>query len=76
MYSVNKGADQLRSNWAADLRLCFHTCKKQVFSQHGSLRPIMITNLCSIYCDFYGYENDDFQIKIVIFLFCSNKDCG
>ena len=30
--SENKGADHLRSNLAADLRLCFHVCKKQVFS--------------------------------------------
>ena len=35
-YSENKGADQLRSNRAADLRLCFRKCKKQVFSQRGS----------------------------------------
>ena len=30
LYSENKGADQLRSNRAADLRLCFHICIKQV----------------------------------------------
>ena len=30
--SENKGADQLRSYCAADLRLCFRICKKQVFS--------------------------------------------
>ena len=29
--SENKGADQLRGNRAADLRLCFWICKKQVF---------------------------------------------
>ena len=34
--SKNKGADQLHSNCAADLRLCFRTCKKPVFSQRGS----------------------------------------
>ena len=28
--SENKGADQLHSNCPADLRLCFHICKKQV----------------------------------------------
>ena len=27
--SENKGADQLRSYCAADLRLCFRICKKQ-----------------------------------------------
>ena len=31
-YSENKGADQLRSYCAADLRLCFRVCKKPVFS--------------------------------------------
>ena len=31
-FSENKGADQLRSNCAADLRLCFRICKKPVFS--------------------------------------------
>ena len=28
----NKGADQLRDHWDADLRLCFRKCKKPVFS--------------------------------------------
>ena len=31
LYSENKGADQLRSYCAADLRLCFGICKKNVF---------------------------------------------
>ena len=36
-YSETNGADQLRSSYcAADLRLCFHICKMQVFSQRGS----------------------------------------
>ena len=30
--SENKGADQLRSICAADLRLCFRICKKRIFS--------------------------------------------
>ena len=34
--SENKGADQLRSYCAADLRLYFRICKKPVFSQRGS----------------------------------------
>ena len=34
--SENKGADQLRAYREADLRLCFHICKKSVFSRHGS----------------------------------------
>ena len=32
LYSENKGADQLRSYCAADLRLCFCLCKNPVFS--------------------------------------------
>ena len=35
-YSENKGADQLRSYCATDMRLCFRICKKPVFSQQGS----------------------------------------
>ena len=34
--SENKGADQLRGYREADLRLCFRTCKKPVFSRRGS----------------------------------------
>ena len=30
--SENKGADQLRGNREADLRLCFHKCKMLIFS--------------------------------------------
>ena len=36
-YSENKGADQLRSYCAADLRLCFRKCKKPVFSKRDSV---------------------------------------
>ena len=35
-YSENKGADQLSSYCATDMRLCFRVCKKPVFSQKGS----------------------------------------
>ena len=34
--SENKGADQLRGNREADLRLCFRICKTLVFSRSGS----------------------------------------
>ena len=34
--SENKGADQLRGDREADLRLCFRICKKPVFSRRGS----------------------------------------
>ena len=34
--SKDKGTDQLHSYPAADLCLCFHICKKQIFSIHSS----------------------------------------
>ena len=34
--SDNKGADQLHGYREADLRLCFHICKKPVFSRLAS----------------------------------------
>ena len=34
--SENKGADQLRGNREADLRLCFCLCRLLVFSRGGS----------------------------------------
>ena len=34
--SENKGTDQIRGYREADLRLCFLTCKKQVFSRRSS----------------------------------------
>ena len=40
-YSETKGADQLRSYCAADLRLCFRICKKPVFPQEGSVMIIV-----------------------------------
>ena len=44
LYSENKGADQLRSYCAADLRLCFRICKNPVFSQQGSYSIDSIVN--------------------------------
>ena len=34
--SANKGTDELRSYWEADLRLCFRLCKLLVFPCGGS----------------------------------------
>ena len=34
--SENKGADQLRGDREADLRLCFRICKKNVFSDDAA----------------------------------------
>ena len=36
--SENKGADELRRDIEADLRLCFRICKKPVFSRRGSFK--------------------------------------
>ena len=35
--SKTNGADQLHIYCATDLRLCFHICKMQVFSQRGQI---------------------------------------
>ena len=48
LYSENKGADQLRSYCAADLRLCFRICKKPVFSKRGS----------------YQFQNSPLRLKV------------
>ena len=39
--SGNKGADQVHSYPIADLCLCFHLCKKQVFSLRGSFNTVL-----------------------------------
>ena len=55
-YSENKGADQLRSYCAADLRLCFHICKKKngfhneayyIIVKLGFTRVYMFSYFCS-----------------------------
>ena len=48
-YSENKGADQLRSYCAADLRLCFRICKKTVFSLRDSYVTVC-RSLCCLKC--------------------------
>ena len=42
--SENKGADQLRGDREADLRLCFRICKMLVFSRHGSFVSNLVKN--------------------------------
>ena len=42
LYSENTGADQLHGNCAADVRLCFCICEKQVFSCHGSFNILHV----------------------------------
>ena len=41
--SKNKGADQLRGNREADLRLSFHICRLLVFSSGGSFVAVNLT---------------------------------
>ena len=48
LWSENKGADQLRGNREADLRLCFRICKMLVFS---------------CLCSYYSHKSG-IQIKI------------
>ena len=43
--SENKGADQLRGDREADLRLCFRTRKTLVFSRRGSYIKISVQNI-------------------------------
>ena len=45
--SENKGADQLRGDREADLRLCFRLCKLLVFSCTGSYRKYKDSKLIS-----------------------------
>ena len=46
----NKDADQLHCNRAADLRLCFCICKKQVHMWLPSWDDLLMThNICNIY---------------------------
>ena len=53
--SENKGADQLCRYWAADLRLCFHICKKQVFSSHSSIIVGSIAVTFAYQTEFFVY---------------------
>ena len=46
--SVNKGADQLRGNREADLRLCFRLCRLLVFPWGGSNGIVSIASLISL----------------------------
>ena len=42
--SKNKSADQLRGDRSADLRLCFHVCRKQVFSWCGLYPNVQVSS--------------------------------
>ena len=59
-YSENKGADQLRSDCAADLRLCFRICKKRFSHNEAQLLSLYVYNQIIIYTEvnidmwFYG----------------------
>ena len=55
--SENKGADQLRGQRKADLRLCFRICKKPVFSRYGSYVETM-NNINGDHCYEDGREKN------------------
>ena len=50
LYSENKGADQIRGNREADLRLCLRICLKPGFSCRGSY----ITDIMFIHVSLYA----------------------
>ena len=52
--SENKGADQVRRYWAADLRLFFRIWKKQIFSWGGS--SLGHTNYCCSHPKIWTYR--------------------
>ena len=62
--SENKGADQLRSYCAADLRFWFRICKKSILSQRGSFKLIDFT----IQCLFHFVKLSLFS-SLVLFVF-------
>ena len=47
--SENKGADQLRGNREADLRLCFRICKKRFSHDAAHLKINNWVSLISVY---------------------------
>ena len=58
--SENKGADQLRSNREADLRLCFRICRLLVFSWRGSnegeILAIIINRIFSVFSNTFLWK--------------------
>ena len=50
--SENKGADQLRGDREADLRLCFRPCKLLVFSRTGSYLNRNVSILLMFMCTY------------------------
>ena len=68
--SENKGADQLRSYYAADLPLCFRICKSRFSHNEAHLKQSLTLHyvnymLCyAIVGDFHGCKNEKFQMKM------------
>ena len=71
-YGENKGADQLCNYCAADLPLCFRTCKKTVFSLRGSTYRGSLHQLERIMSDLSQKETGHFQmirLNVCTFIF-------
>ena len=70
--SGNKGADQLRGNREANLRLCFRLCRLLVFPWGGSLLGFDISHafssIRSVFIIFNGFhhQNEDTGDKLTI----------
>ena len=52
--SENKGADQLRGNREADLRLCFRICRLLVFPCGGSFLCLILNEKVTV--DLFSYK--------------------
>ena len=63
--SGNKDADQLRGDHEANLRLCSHICKKQVFSR-GSIIDKLIGEFVLPYGSFNAHKSGKNRITIVM----------
>ena len=63
MCSENKGADQLRSYWAADLRLCFRICKKNGFL---ITRLKWSLNIVDKICKLHRYDLKHYAVTITM----------
>ena len=66
MRSKNKGADQLRGYREADLRLCFHICKKLFSHDEAHLSTFGCQHLKQIYQNTWHYICDIISDVLVI----------
>ena len=68
--SENKGADQLRGYYEADLRLCFRIGKNPVFLQRGSFVIVCLEQISAASCEIlFLYENISFMVILLLGLY-------